>query len=72
MKRVIYGFIVCLVLMAMASCSWPKVFVRSSQGWVTYDRLSHRLEIVWDINTATPMDSAFNSDGDQVNDSIVK
>lgn len=59
MKKIKFIMLVMVVGMLMASCAWPKVFVKTSSGWVTYDRLNHRLEVVWDFTTQTPMDSTF-------------
>lgn len=55
--RFILFLIGCAII--MASCAWPKVFVKTSSGWVTYDRLNHRLEVVWDFTTQTVQDSTF-------------
>lgn len=55
--RFILFLIGCAII--MASCAWPKVFVKTSSGWVTYDRLNHKLEVVWDFTTQTVQDSTF-------------
>lgn len=57
MKKFRFVLIFILIGLCLSACTWPKVFVRSSSGWVTYDRLNHRLEIVWESTTATPVDS---------------
>lgn len=58
MKKVRFIMLVMVVGMLMTSCAWPKVFVKTSSGWVTYDRLNHKLEVVWDFSMQTPVDSA--------------
>lgn len=59
MKKVFECLVMSLFCIALVGCAWPKVFVKTSSGWVTYDRLNHKLEVVWDFTTQTPMDSAF-------------
>lgn len=72
MKKVRFILLVMVVGLLMTSCAWPKVFVKTSSGWVTYDRLNHRLEVVWDFTTQTPEVSTFKDSLVNVGDTIVK
>lgn len=53
LKKVFY----VVITLSLLGCSFPKVFVRSSSGWVTYNRMTRTLEIVWESTTETPTDS---------------
>lgn len=53
LKKVFY----VVIILSLLGCSFPKVFVRSSSGWVTYNRMTRTLEIVWESTTETPPDS---------------
>lgn len=72
MKKVRFIMLVMVVGLLMTSCAWPKVFVKTASGWVTYDRLNHRLEVVWDFKTQTPLDSTFKNSLISEGDTIVK
>lgn len=72
MKKVRTSLLVMVVATLLTACAWPKVFVKTSSGWVTYDRLNHKLEVVWDFSMQTPVDSAGTPYLHNPNDSIVK
>lgn len=57
MKRNSSILILVLSTFVFIGCQWPKVFVRSSSGYVSYDRLNHRLEIIWESTTEHPADT---------------
>lgn len=52
--KVLKVMIIFVASLCLSACAWPKVYCRSSSGSVTYDRMSHRLEIVWESTTQTP------------------
>lgn len=72
MKKIRFVLFLIGCAMIMASCAWPKVFVKTSSGWVTYDRLNHKLEVVWDFSMQTPVDSTGAPYLQNPNDSIAK
>lgn len=53
-KLIAHLLIFIMVGLCFSACAWPKVYCRSSSGSVIYDRMSHRLEIVWESTTQTP------------------
>lgn len=43
-----------VIIFIITSCSpWPKIYVGDTSGIVTYDRLNHKLEILWDRHVKT-------------------
>lgn len=41
--------IVFVIVSMVTACSpWPKIYVGDTSGIITYDRLNHKLEILWD------------------------
>ena len=36
----------------LSSCiKWPSVYIGDSSGIITYDRINHRLEVLWENHT---------------------
>ena len=45
-------FIFGSVSLLLSSCSkWPTVYIGDSSGILSYDRVNHRLEILWEKHT---------------------
>jgi len=45
-------FIIGTVSLLLSSCTkWPAVYIGDSSGILTYDRINHRLEILWEKHT---------------------
>lgn len=57
MKYLVTLLILVLSTCFLVGCQWPKVFVKSSSGYVSYDRLNHRLEVIWESTTESPADT---------------
>lgn len=57
MKKVYLFLLLGMVGLCLSACTWPKVFVRTSNGYVSYDRLNHRLEVIWESTMQTPQDT---------------
>lgn len=57
MKKVNLFSLLVMVSLCLSACTWPKVFVRTSNGYVSYDRLNHRLEVIWESTIQTPQDT---------------
>lgn len=55
-----------LICICLVACTWPKVFVKSNSGWVTYDRFNHKLEVVWESIVETPQAPADSADVEKV------
>lgn len=59
--RVLKMLIILVLGFGFVGCSrWPAIYVGDSSGIITYDRLSHRLEIMWEHHTSlkdAPTDS---------------
>ena len=49
---VIFG---CLCLSA---CQWPRIYLNTTSGYVSYDRNARKLEIIWESTTRLSGDSA--------------
>lgn len=48
-KCILIAFSTCLLL---SSCvKWPSVYIGDSSGILTYDRVNHRLEVLWEKHT---------------------
>lgn len=58
MKKVNLSLVIILIGLCLSACTWPKVYVQTSSGYVSYDRINHRFEIMWEAVTKTPADSA--------------
>lgn len=51
MKRLSF-LIVIVPMLVMTSCyRWPAVYLGDTSGIISYDRLNHRLEILWERHT---------------------
>lgn len=48
MKRLSFLIVICLMLVMTSCYKWPAVYVGDSSGIISYDRLNHRLEILWE------------------------
>lgn len=57
MKKFRFVLVFILIGLCLSACTWPKVYVQTSSGYVSYDKLNHRLEILWEQTTKTPNDS---------------
>lgn len=45
-------FIIGTVSLLLSSCTkWPAVYIGDTSGILTYDRINHRLEILWEKHT---------------------
>lgn len=44
--------IIGTVSLLLSSCTkWPAVYIGDSSGILTYDRINHKLEILWEKHT---------------------
>lgn len=48
MRKLGFMFIVCGVLMLNACTQWPAIYVGDSSGILSYDRVNHKLELIWE------------------------
>lgn len=50
--RVLSLLIAFSVVLIIQSCTkWPSVYIGDSSGILTYDRVNHRLEVLWEKHT---------------------
>lgn len=48
MRSVIIILVGLFLAVCFQACHWPAVYIGNSSGILSYDRLQHRLDIMWE------------------------
>ena len=53
-----YLIVIIILGLCLSACQWPRIYLNSTSGYVSYDRNARKLEIIWESTTRLSGDSA--------------